>query len=380
VNRYASMTSVNEVSPEKAQGLPGIFVNPSDYHKTITMATIAKAAGVSQGAISSLLNNRDYGIRVSEKTKERVFKVCRELGYVPNDFRAVVRIYPEVGDICILMSDSISGTLLEPFYARMIAGLMNAGSQQSAVTIARFDSAADYSQSVEALPQPVKTGVASKFISVGEPNASLLQTILKRGLPVATVGHELSMPGVTTLLPDFSKASQLGMEYLFNLGHENIAILSGPFGSSDPAIIELNQGIKTAFDVAGKAIDPQNIIYGDLTFKTGYETAEMLFNRKPQPTALFCLNDTAAAGAIAAALRKGISPESFSILGCSDDAIGTQIFPALTTVHIPAEELGVAALEDIQARIKSENLTDSEKKLLPVHLVERDSCAPRKKR
>ena len=46
------------------------------------MAQIAKAAGVSQGAISSLLNDRDYGIRVSEKTRERVFRVCREMGYM----------------------------------------------------------------------------------------------------------------------------------------------------------------------------------------------------------------------------------------------------------------------------------------------------------
>ena len=69
------------------------------------MATIAKLAGVSQGAISSLLNDRDYGIRVSDKTRDRVFKVCRDLGYVPNDLRAEVRMYPETGDTCLLVSD-----------------------------------------------------------------------------------------------------------------------------------------------------------------------------------------------------------------------------------------------------------------------------------
>ena len=80
-----------------------------DLHKTITMAQIAKAAGVSQGAISSLLNDRDYGIRVSEKTRERVFKVCREMGYIPNDLRAVVRMYPELGDCCLLIPSSSHG-------------------------------------------------------------------------------------------------------------------------------------------------------------------------------------------------------------------------------------------------------------------------------
>src|SRR5579862_3795393 len=84
-----------------------------EHHKPATMATIAKAAGVSQGAISSLLNDRDYGIRVSEKTRERVFKVCRDLGYIPNDLRAVVRMYPELGDFCLLISTAIEGGLLD---------------------------------------------------------------------------------------------------------------------------------------------------------------------------------------------------------------------------------------------------------------------------
>src|SRR6478752_7624273 len=83
----------------------------SDLQKTITMAQIAKAAGVSQGAISSLLNDRDYGIRVSEKTRERVFKVCREMGYIPNDLRAVVRMYPELGDFSLMISSGIRGGL-----------------------------------------------------------------------------------------------------------------------------------------------------------------------------------------------------------------------------------------------------------------------------
>ena len=77
---------------DAATGASSVPKNFDDLHKSITMAQIAKAAGVSQGAISSLLNDRDYGIRVSDKTRDRVFKTCRELGYVPNDLRAVVRM------------------------------------------------------------------------------------------------------------------------------------------------------------------------------------------------------------------------------------------------------------------------------------------------
>src|SRR5580658_10042184 len=103
----------------------------SDLQKTITMAQIAKAAGVSQGAISSLLNDRDYGIRVSEKTRDRVFKVCRELGYVPNDLRAVVRMYPDLGDLCVLVSRDMGGILKHPFSSRIAHAAMEASSEPS---------------------------------------------------------------------------------------------------------------------------------------------------------------------------------------------------------------------------------------------------------
>src|SRR3954454_10392413 len=109
--------SLAESRPPKEMG---------DLQKTITMAQIAKAAGVSQGAISSLLNDRDYGIRVSEKTRERVFKVCREMGYIPNDLRALVRMYPELGDFCVLISSRIDGGLRDPFVNRLAAAAMSA--------------------------------------------------------------------------------------------------------------------------------------------------------------------------------------------------------------------------------------------------------------
>ena len=97
-----------------------------DHHKGITMADIAKAAGVSQGAISSLLNDRDYGIRVSDKTRERVFRVCREMGYIPNDLRAVVRMYPELGDFCVLLGSNLGEIPADPFQARVLSGAMKA--------------------------------------------------------------------------------------------------------------------------------------------------------------------------------------------------------------------------------------------------------------
>src|SRR5438067_13840243 len=128
---HAGEATGKREATEHEEGTEKPHVRHHEHHKAITMADLAKAAGVSQGAISSVLNDRDYGIRVSDKTRERVFKVCREMGYVPNDLRAVVRMYPERGEVCMLASKEIANVVTDPSFSRVLAGAMNAISEQS---------------------------------------------------------------------------------------------------------------------------------------------------------------------------------------------------------------------------------------------------------
>lgn len=351
-----------------------------DQHKGITMADIAKAAGVSQGAISSLLNDRDYGIRVSEKTRERVFRVCREMGYVPNDLRAVVRMYPEQGNFCVLLAGDLKDLPSDPFQARVISGALSV--VPDTVTIARYNPEADYAGAdAGALPQPVKTGTTSKFLLVGQPNASLCQLLVERGYGVALAGHELAMPGVTSILPDFAAASQAAIDHLFGLGHKRIAILSGPFGATDYHIIELNRGVRAGYDKVKVPIEAQNIIYGDLTIENGYKALDLLMDRANPPTAVFCFDDAAAAGVIARAQARGMKlPDQLSVIGCSDDALSAHLQPSLSTVHLPAEDIARTAVAETDRRVREQETfpTEAKRMLLPVTLVERDSSGPPK--
>ena len=371
------MNTDNEDAKEHPPDEKRLLGKHGDYHKTATMATIAKAAGVSQGAISSLLNDRDYGIRVSEKTRERVFKVCRELGYIPNDLRAVVRMYPDLGDLCILASRDMGSILKNPFFSRIANAAMKASSEPShPISFAEFDETTDYGSNGDLLPHPVRLGTASKFICVGTPNISLFQTLIKRGFPVIYLGRHVTTPGVTSIVPDYMDASRSAIDYLFSLGHRRIAILSGPFGTTDHQVIELNRGVKIGYDNIGIPIEAQNIIYGDLTFKSGFTSIDFLLDRTPGPTAVFCFNDAVALGVLARIQDRGLKvPGDLSVMGCSDDGFSEYIHPLLTTIHLPAEEMGTMAVKEIERRVKEEALTETQKIVVPVRLVERKSCA-----
>jgi LacI family repressor for deo operon, udp, cdd, tsx, nupC, and nupG len=350
--------------------------NP-DFSRTITMAQIAKAAGVSQGAISSLLNDRDYGIRVSEKTRERVFKVCREMGYLPNDLRAVVRMYPELGEFCLLLASDLDSAAEDPAVARIASAAVHAvpGDARS-LTMARYDAATDYVAQADKLPPPVRVGVASKYLSFGHVNQSLVQTITKRGLPIVVLGANLQQPGVISIHPDYLMASQLAIEHLGKLGHRRIAIISGPFGTTEAAIIELNRGVRLAFEKMGMAMEAQHVVYGDLTFDAGVAAAETLLVRSPAPTAIFCMSDAVASGVIACAAVRGVRvPSQLSVIGCGDDPVCRLTLPALTTVHLPYEEMATRGVTEIDRLIRFSGLPESKQIPVPVRLVERGSVA-----
>jgi LacI family transcriptional regulator len=341
------------------------------------MAQIAKAAGVSQGAISSLLNDRDYGIRVSDKTRERVFKVCREMGYLPNDLRAVVRMYPELGEFCLLISRLLGNAAEEPALARVAsAAVASVPNEIRALTISRYDAAVDYYSLPDSLPQPIRVGVASKFIGFGPVNPSLITAITRRGLPYVLIGGAVSQPGVVCFVPDYAEASVLALEYLARLGHQRIAIVSGPFGSSDPAVIDQNRGVRMTFEKAGLPMESQLVVHGDLTFTAGLAAAEALLERQPRPTAVYCLSDAAAAGIVSRAIALGIKiPEQLSVIGCGDDPVCRFVHPALTSIHIPYEAMAAAAVAEADHLIRFDTLAANRTITTPVHLVERASCA-----
>jgi DNA-binding LacI/PurR family transcriptional regulator len=250
------------------------------------------------------------------------------------------------------------------------------------VIISRYQADMDYTAAeAETLPQPVRSGTTSKFLLVGKPNPSLCQLLVARGFGVALAGFDVPMTGVTSILPDFASASQAAIDYLFQLGHKRIAILSGPFGATDYHIIELNRGVRAGYDKANVPIEAQNIIYGDLTMENGHKSLDLLMDRPNPPTAVFCFDDAAAAGVMARGQARGIKvPGDLSVIGCSDDALSAHLQPTLSTVHLPAEAIGVTGFQETDRRVRERDSFPSEAKkvLLPVKLVERESSGPPK--
>ena len=345
--------------------------------KAITMAVVARVAGVSQGAISSLLNDRDYGIRVSPKTRERVFKTCKDLGYVPNDLRAFVRIYPELGETCLLVSDRIPGGIANPFVARLTASLMaHSPRQPSSISVILYDETHDYSAAAN-LPGPLHHGTASKVLCVGAGNASICRVVHERHLPALMLGHTRTTPGVTSIVPDYHAAALLALVHFVQHGHRHVGIVGGPFGSHDPRLAEMSVAIGDAAAQLGLTINPDDVFSGDLNFESGTVAIEHMRSRPTQPTALLCLAESAAAGVIAAAHTHGMwVPGHLSVITFADHTGPADSSVPITTVVLPVDEIASAAVREADRQIREGIPADSGKITVGARLIERSSCGP----
>ena len=376
------MTLPNEGEPAKPElAASADSAGPKkfkDLQRNITMLQIAKAADVSQGAISSMLNDRNYGIRVSEKTRAHVFKVCRQMGYIPNDLRALVRMYPELGGYSLLVASDIPGGILNPLVTRIAAAAMGALPEATnALSVGLYEPSVDYHADGGALPQSVANFVSSKFLIVGTPNRTLVENLTRRGLSVMCLGYELALPGVVSFVPDFGEAASLGIAHLVKLGHRQIGIVSGPFGAVDPQVIDFNRGVGLACEQHKMPSPALHVVYGDLSVEAGRKACDELLGQKNQPTAIFCMSDSAAFGVIERAQASGIDvPQKLSVIGCGDDPAAAMGHTALTTIRLPIEEMAVQAVQEVDRLVHDDLPSGSRKIVPPLSLVERRSCAP----
>lgn len=226
-----------------------------------------------------------------------------------------------------------------------------------------------------------------------EAEARMARTFVEKGVDalvlVGTAHHPvtnrllgaLSIPYVLTWGLDRSlthpsigfdnrAAGRIVAEYLLELGHRRITMISGVTAGNDRARDRL-AGVRAALRRAGTALE--HVVRAPYTLQAGREALANLVART-RPTAVVCGNDVLAIGAIQEAQRLGLSvPGDFSVAGFDDMEFASVISPALTTVRFPIAEIGAEAARYLIARIAGD--TPAPCLELPIELVVRGSTA-----
>jgi LacI family transcriptional regulator len=308
--------------------------------KRVTTHDVAQRAGVSQPTVSLVLSNNATA-RVATDTRERVIRAAQELGYYPNVIaRALARRRSYA--IGIIVPD-----LRNPFFADVVSGAERVASEAGYAVLLCETRESPRDRHLDALLERQVDGVMVDAIGA----ASLPDRMLEDVNLVLIDEPPAKWPGVAS---DAFGAGVLAAEHLLGLGHTAFGFL-GP-ATNVHAIRMRERGFVKTLREKGIAIPSANLRRVPATAQGGQEGMRGLAALKSRPTAVFCANDLVAVGAIKACHEARISvPSDISIVGCDDVEIATLITPELTTVAIPARELGARAARMLLRAIQGED-------------------------
>ena len=293
-----------------------------------TIYQVAERAGVSLSTVSRVLNGK---ASVNKVLKERVEKAVKELNYRPN---SVAR------SLANNRTDSVGVLVPElnaPFFGDLMQAVestLRAADKHVIISVGR-NCLETEKDAVEFL---ISRNCDALIMHAEALSDEYLLELNQSKLPVALVNRQVEgLPEACTSL-DNEKGGYLATRHLLELGHKDIAYISGPTDKCD-ASLRL-EGHKRALSEAGLPIKPQLIFNGDYSEEDGKIGLLELMARDVPFTALVCANDWMASGAISCARDLGMSlPHDLSVVGFDDVVFAHHVFPRLTTVSNPIAEM-----------------------------------------
>ena len=331
-----------------------------------TIIDVAKAAQVSVATVSRVLNGKGS---VSSQVAKRVLKVVEDLQYAPNISARNLR-RNESRVILILAPN-----LTNPYYAHIIAGIGKAAHERGYSSFL-CNTEGDRAQEEQALNMLVKHHADGAILLATEMEAEWLTPYTGRFPLVQCSEFDPNIQIPRVAIDNYNAALEV-MAYLLKLNHSRIGFISSTNKYVSTAL--RLQGYRDSLAFAGIPLREEYIRYAtiDYTFKSGFDAAQSLLSQEKRPTALFCISDMLALGAIASAREMGFRvPEDVTVVGFDDVEHTTMFHPHVTTVAQPCFELGVTAMEMLQCTITHQPM--EREILLPYKLMVRESSAPKR--
>ncbi|NYT76035.1 substrate-binding domain-containing protein [Alcaligenaceae bacterium] len=331
----------------------------------VTIREVAKEAGVSLGTASRALNRTG---RVSDKAIAAVTKAARQLGYEPDAVARSMRTRSS-GVIGLLVSD-----LANPLYATIITAAETTFQEAG---YALLVASTHNERTREKVLIDAFRGRRVDGIIMGpcETESPELVQRLAKDLPVVALDRDVG-PGSTGIQVDHYGGAKQATEYLLNLGHRRIAMLT-PGLDLRPGRDRI-AGFEAAFQ--GRGLEPlSKLIRAEKSsMEFAFSDALSLISSEDGPTAFICLGTRILAGVLQAIRHSGRSvPDDISVISIGDTDLSQLFSPAITALRWDLSVVGEVAAQLILKQIdRQHNVEPPEHVRIATQLVFRQSCGP----
>jgi len=299
----------------------------------VSLNDVARAAGCSASTVSRVLRTPHV---VRDEVVQRVLAAVRKLGYTPNNAARALRSRRT------RMIGAVLPTLEHAIYARLANALesdLAADGYSLIVTTSGFDA----HKELEQTQLMIERG-AEGVVLVGDAHERALYEFLSlRNVPYINTYVYTRQAAHPCVGFDNRRAARQATDYLLSLGHTEIAMLTGVRKDNDRVRARI-QGVEEALKERGLTIAQERIIEGPYSITAGRNGMRRLLNLAVRPEAVICTSDILAFGCLAECVSAGIAvPRELSITGFDDLDFAAHLNPPLTTMQVPAIEMGTQA-------------------------------------
>lgn len=336
----------------------------------VTIKELAERAGVSKTAVSFAFNNPK---RISTETYERIMKIAKEIGYSPDPVARILATH-QTQTLGLLFPQSITEVFQNPYIAELVRGAGAVCDREGlALTI--------LSPLKGIINHTIQNAAVDGMIIIGMDKDSTVHEAFKlRNMPYVAIDAEMTEEYTNVGIDETKLAEEL-MDILLDNGHRKISFCSLKPIAQDIADQKRSYTTDARQDGIARSIRKHNLstedqkdfrtIETETSFSKSYEMAKIHLMDDNRPTAVFCMGDIQALGFYRAAAELKLRiPEDFSIVSFDDMPISGILTPALTSVHQPGFEKGIAAAELLVRKMNGEECRSV---MMPAHIERRSS-------
>lgn len=334
-------------------------------HTKVTISDVARAAGVSNSAVSYSLNGKKG---VSAQTRQRVLEVAQKLGWKPNH---AAKSLSDCRASCvgIVIAGEQSSMAIEPYYMHLISGLSQELEKENYSLMVRLahDAAGELRVISDWITSGTVDGIVLINVQIADPRIDFF--CHHDQIPVVVLADPSMTNGLPTLSSDDAQAVRLIMDALVQRGHISIGRVAGPENLSHSFIRD---------QVFAKETERREIQYAcmhsNYTPEQGAEMTRRLLSLHRDITAIVYDNDVMALAGLSAATEMGVKvPQQLSIVCWDDSFLCTAARPTLTAVRRNTIVSGKKAARMLLRQIRGEHVQNQTED--PYHLVIRQSIA-----
>jgi LacI family transcriptional regulator len=264
-------------------------------------------------------------------------------------------------------------TLENPVFAKATQALqsrLNERGYKLLLASTECDPALEYSQ----LESLIAHGVDGVMLVGASHQRKVQRLLLSKRIPFVNTWVYSASPKAPCIGFDNKLAMMRVVGLLYDLGHRRFAMIAGLTAHNDRALDRV-AGVREALEARGLSLPNESLVTRPYTYADGRSALSLLLQHREGPTAVICGNDILALGALFEARARGISvPESLSITGFDDLELSSHTAPALTTVRVPARQIGLQAADCLIALRSDEPILANQK--LDAALIVRGTTGP----